>query len=79
MSLFVDVHIHFSLCDCLAFKMLDNSYLRLKDQKAFLSGGGYFSERGELEFGQDQRDVDCESEHTEHSYKIGHHGVANGR
>jgi hypothetical protein len=34
-SLFVDVHIHFSLCDFLAFKTLANSYLRLKDHKLF--------------------------------------------
>jgi hypothetical protein len=35
MSLFVDVHIHFSLCDFLAFKTLANSYLELKDHKLF--------------------------------------------
>jgi hypothetical protein len=34
-SLFVDVHIHFSLCDFLAFKTLANSYLELKDHKLF--------------------------------------------
>jgi hypothetical protein len=34
-SLFVDVHIHFSLCDFLAFKTLANSYLGLKDHKFF--------------------------------------------
>jgi hypothetical protein len=34
-SLFVDVHIHFPLCDFLAFKMLANSYLGLKDHKFF--------------------------------------------
>jgi hypothetical protein len=32
-SLFVDVHIHFPLCDFLALKMLANSYLKLKDNK----------------------------------------------
>jgi hypothetical protein len=32
-SLFVDVHIHFPLCDFLAFKTLVNSYLGLKDHK----------------------------------------------
>jgi len=34
-SLFVDVYIHFSLCDFLAFKTLANSYLGLKDYKLF--------------------------------------------
>jgi len=34
-SLFVDVRIHFSLCDFLAFKMLVNSYLGLKYHKFF--------------------------------------------
>jgi len=34
-SLFVDVHIHFPLCDFLAFKTLANSYLGLKDHKLF--------------------------------------------
>jgi hypothetical protein len=34
-SLFVDVHIHFPLCDFLAFKTLANSYLGLKDHKFF--------------------------------------------
>jgi chaperone BCS1 len=32
-SLFVDVHIYFPLCDFLAFKTLANSYLGLKDYK----------------------------------------------
>jgi hypothetical protein len=35
MSLFVNVHIHFRLCDFLAFKTLANSYLELKDHKLF--------------------------------------------
>jgi hypothetical protein len=35
MSLFVDVHIHFPLCDFLAFKTLVNSYLGIKDRKLF--------------------------------------------
>jgi hypothetical protein len=34
-SLFVDVHIHFPLCDFLAFKTLVNSYLGLKNHKLF--------------------------------------------
>jgi hypothetical protein len=34
-SLFVDVHIHFSLHDFLAFKTLANNYLGLKDHKLF--------------------------------------------
>jgi hypothetical protein len=34
-SLFVDVQIHFLLCDFLAFKTLANSYLGLKDCKLF--------------------------------------------
>jgi hypothetical protein len=34
-SLFVDVHIHFPLCDFLAFKTLTNSYLELKVHKLF--------------------------------------------
>jgi len=35
MSLFVNVHIHFPLCDFLAFKTLANSYLGRKDHKLF--------------------------------------------
>jgi hypothetical protein len=35
MSLFVDAHINFSLCDFLAFKTLANNYLELKDHKFF--------------------------------------------
>jgi hypothetical protein len=35
MSLFVDVHIHFSLYNFLAFKTLANNYLELKDHKLF--------------------------------------------
>jgi hypothetical protein len=50
-SLFVDVHIHFSLYDFLAFKTLSTSYLWLKDHKLFFLGGRYFSKRSELEFG----------------------------
>jgi hypothetical protein len=34
-SLFVDVHINFPLCDFLAFKILAKSYLGLKDHKLF--------------------------------------------
>jgi len=34
-SLFVDVHIHFPLCDFLAFKTLASNYLGLKDHKLF--------------------------------------------
>lgn len=34
-SVFVDVHIHFSLYDFSAFKMLANSYQGLKDHKLF--------------------------------------------
>jgi len=34
-SLFVDVHIHFPLCDFFTFKTLANSYLGLKDHKFF--------------------------------------------
>jgi hypothetical protein len=34
-SLFVDVHIHFLLCNFLAFKTLANSYQGLKDHKLF--------------------------------------------
>jgi hypothetical protein len=34
-SLFVDVHTHFLLCDFLPFKTLANSYLGLKDHKLF--------------------------------------------
>jgi chaperone BCS1 len=34
-SLFVDVHIHFPFCDFLAFKMLTNSYMEVKDHKLF--------------------------------------------
>jgi hypothetical protein len=35
MSLFIDIHIHFSLCDFSAFKTLANSYLGLKDHNLF--------------------------------------------
>jgi len=34
-SLFVDVYIHFSLCDFLAFKTLANNYLGFKDHNLF--------------------------------------------
>jgi hypothetical protein len=34
-SLFVDVYIHFPLCDFLAFKILANNYLGLNDLKLF--------------------------------------------
>jgi len=34
-SLFVDIHIHFSLCGFLAFKTFANSYLGLTDHKLF--------------------------------------------
>jgi hypothetical protein len=34
-SLFVDVHIHFPLCDFLVFKTLANRHLGLKDHKIF--------------------------------------------
>jgi hypothetical protein len=34
-SLFVDVHIHFPLCDFLAFKTLANNYLGFKDYNLF--------------------------------------------
>jgi hypothetical protein len=34
-GLFVDVHIHFPLCDFLAFKTLVNNYLGLNDHKLF--------------------------------------------
>jgi hypothetical protein len=34
-SLFINVHIHFSLCEFLAFKTLANSYMELKDHKFF--------------------------------------------
>jgi hypothetical protein len=35
MTLFVDVHINFPLCDFLAFKTLAYNYLGLKDHKLF--------------------------------------------
>jgi chaperone BCS1 len=35
MTLFVDVHINFPLCDFLAFKTFVNNYLGLKDHKLF--------------------------------------------
>jgi chaperone BCS1 len=34
-SLFIDIHIHFPLCNFLAFKTLANSYLGLKEYKFF--------------------------------------------
>jgi hypothetical protein len=47
-SLFVDVHIHFHLCDFLAFKTLANSYLRLKDHKLFSQVKDIFQSAGSL-------------------------------
>jgi len=74
-SLFVDIHIYFSLCDFLAFKTLKKKKKLFGAQalQAFLSCGVYFPEHGELEPGRDQQADDCESELTEPGYKIGHH------
>jgi hypothetical protein len=47
-SLFVDVYIHFSLCDFLAFKTLANNYLGLKDHKIFSQGDDIFQSRASL-------------------------------
>jgi hypothetical protein len=47
-SLFVDVHIHFSLCDFLAFKTLANSYLGFKDHKFFSQVNDIFQSRESL-------------------------------
>jgi hypothetical protein len=47
-SLFIDVHIYFRLCDFSAFKTLANSYLGLKDHKLFFSGGGIFHSEASL-------------------------------
>jgi hypothetical protein len=74
MSLFIDVHIHFPLCDFLAFKTLANSYLWLKDHKLFYQVDDIF-QRGT----SNQRVDNCASELVEPNYKIGYHGVANGR
>jgi chaperone BCS1 len=41
-SFCVDVHIHFSLCDLLAFKTLANSYLGLKDHKLLFQVEDFF-------------------------------------
>jgi hypothetical protein len=77
-SLFVDIHIHFPLCDFLAFKTLANSYLGLNDHNLFSQVKDIFQSRASLSF-QDQRVNDCESKLAESGYKIGHHSVANGR
>jgi chaperone BCS1 len=47
-SLFVDVHIHFPLCDFLAFKTLANSYLGLKDHKFFSQIEDIFQSKASL-------------------------------
>jgi len=47
-SLFVDVHIHFSLYDFLAFKTLANNYLGLKDHKLFSQVEDIFQSRASL-------------------------------
>jgi hypothetical protein len=47
-SLFVDVHIHFPLCDFLAFKTMANSYLGLKDHKLFSQIEDIFQSRASL-------------------------------
>jgi hypothetical protein len=47
-SLFVDVRIHFSLCDFLAFKTLANSYLGFKDHKFFSQVNDIFQSRESL-------------------------------
>jgi hypothetical protein len=47
-SLFVDVHIHFSLCNFLAFKTLANSSLGLKDHKFFSQVEDIFQSRASL-------------------------------
>jgi chaperone BCS1 len=47
-SLFVDVHIHFPFYDFLAFKILANSYLGLKDHKFFSQVNDIFQSGGSL-------------------------------
>jgi hypothetical protein len=47
-SLFVDIHIHFSLCDFLAFKTLVNGYMGLKDHKLFSQVEDIFQSRASL-------------------------------
>jgi hypothetical protein len=47
-SLFVDVDIHFHLCDFLAYKTLANSYLGLKDHKLFSQMDDIFQSRASL-------------------------------
>jgi hypothetical protein len=47
-SLFVDVQIHFPLCDFLAFKTLANSYLGLKDHKLFFQVNNIFQSSANL-------------------------------
>jgi hypothetical protein len=47
-SLFVDVHIYFLLCDFLALKTLVNSYLGLKDHKLFSQVEDIFQSRASL-------------------------------
>jgi chaperone BCS1 len=47
-SLFVDDHIHFPLCDFLAFKTLVNSYLELKNHKPFSQVKDTFQSRASL-------------------------------
>jgi hypothetical protein len=47
-SLFVDIHIHFRLCDFLVFKTLANSYLGLKDHMFFSQVEDIFQSRASL-------------------------------
>jgi len=47
-SLFVDVHIYFFLCEFLAFKMLANSYLGLKDHELLSQVEDIFQSRGSM-------------------------------
>jgi hypothetical protein len=47
-SLFIDVHINFPLCDFLAFKTLANSYLGLKDHKFFSQVEDIFHNKASL-------------------------------
>jgi hypothetical protein len=47
-SLYVDVHIDFSLCDFLSFKTLANNYLGLKDHKFFSRVDDIFQSKASL-------------------------------
>jgi len=79
LSLFIDVHIHFSLCNFFAFKTLVNSYLELKDHNIFSQVDDIFQSGVSLCSVEISELMIAKSKLTEPGYKIGHHGIANRR